>query len=235
MKRNVGVPVPATLLNATELAQSAVVANCRMNRERQLMGVNSYERELGLPTLTTLGERGRPFLWVDLCCGTGQALIDAAAQVQKLGHTGAWRLEGIDLVGMFAPNPYPEILSFRQANVEQWPATESCSLITCVHGLHYVGDKLGVISRALQALAPGGLLLAHLDLDSIRLKDGGAAGRQVKKCLRDAGCTYHTRRRLLEVHGPQSVDFGLRYLGADDQAGPNYTGQPAVNSYYEAC
>ena len=29
------------------------------------------------------------------------------------------------------------------------------------------------------------------------------------------------------------MDLPYRYLGADDRAGPNYTGQPAVDSYYE--
>ena len=29
------------------------------------------------------------------------------------------------------------------------------------------------------------------------------------------------------------MNLPYRYLGADDQAGPNYTGQPAVDSYYE--
>jgi len=29
------------------------------------------------------------------------------------------------------------------------------------------------------------------------------------------------------------VDMPYRYVGADDGPGPNYTGQPAVDSYYE--
>ena len=36
---------------------------------------------------------------------------------------------------------------------------------------------------------------------------------------------YSWRQFLMTFHG--------RYRGADDQAGPNYTGQPAVNSYYD--
>jgi hypothetical protein len=28
------------------------------------------------------------------------------------------------------------------------------------------------------------------------------------------------------------IHLNFEYLGADDQAGPNYTGQPVVNSYY---
>ena len=34
------------LLKNEHLEQSTVVANCRMNRERQALGDNSYEREV---------------------------------------------------------------------------------------------------------------------------------------------------------------------------------------------
>ena len=53
------------------------------------------------------------------------------------------------------------------------------------------------------------------------------------KALREAGLDYDTRRHLLTCKGSRSVPMPYRYLGADDQAGPNYTEQPAVNSYYE--
>ena len=36
------------LMGDDELERSAVVANCRMNRERNLLGSNGYDRELGL-------------------------------------------------------------------------------------------------------------------------------------------------------------------------------------------
>jgi len=32
---------------------------------------------------------------------------------------------------------------------------------------------------------------------------------------------------------PSTITLPYGYLGADDQAGPNYTGQAAVDSYYE--
>ena len=50
--------------------------------------------------------------------------------------------------------------------------------------------------------------------------------------LRDAGLDYSQRRRLLSGKGRRMLSFPLTYLGADDSAGPNYTGQPAVNSHY---
>jgi len=45
------VQVDRRLLDDGDLTLSAVVANCAMNRERQLAGVNSYTRELGFNPL----------------------------------------------------------------------------------------------------------------------------------------------------------------------------------------
>src|SRR5579859_2375044 len=82
------------LLDDAALEMSAVVANCAMNRERQLAGVNSYTRELGLNPLELLLARLRggggtgTAGWLDLCCGSGRALIQAARQVQAAGLAG---------------------------------------------------------------------------------------------------------------------------------------------------
>jgi len=76
--------VVTRLLDEEALTASAVVANRTMNRERQLAGVNSYERELGFQPPEWL--RARPaggdhraeetgVAWLDLCCGTGRALL----------------------------------------------------------------------------------------------------------------------------------------------------------------
>ena len=35
-----------------------------------------------------------------------------------------------------------------EASLAAWRPERTFGLITCVHGLHYVGDKLGLISRA---------------------------------------------------------------------------------------
>jgi hypothetical protein len=64
-----------------ELERSAVVANCRMNRERRLTGSNGYAKELGFNPVDFLRERfaqDRTVAWPDLCCGTGRALVEAA-------------------------------------------------------------------------------------------------------------------------------------------------------------
>src|SRR5262249_770194 len=105
-------------------------------------------------------------------------------------------------------------------------------LVTCVHGLHYVGDKLAVIARAAASLTGTGLFIADFDADSIRQADGRPFGRPLTTVLRRAGLDYDSRRHLIRCHGHRELAFPFTYLGADDRAGPNYTGQPAVHSYY---
>ena len=66
-----------------ELAYSSVVSNCRMNRERGLDGPNSYAKELGLHPLDFLTDRlgiQSQAAWLDLCCGSGRAIIEAAVR-----------------------------------------------------------------------------------------------------------------------------------------------------------
>ena len=92
------------LMSDDELERSAVVANCRMNRERNLLGSNGYNRELGLNPLDFLKERittTHPVTWLDLCCGTGKALAQAARQIHSEGLTSQIEIVGVDLVGMF--------------------------------------------------------------------------------------------------------------------------------------
>jgi SAM-dependent methyltransferase len=223
---------PARLLGEPALHASSVVANCAMNRERGLAGVNSYERELGFHPLDGLRaaarERGEA-AWLDLCCGTGRALIEAAAALRESGLAGRVALTGVDLVDAFDPLP-PGVagLTLACAPVAAWSPGRRYDLITCVHGLHYVGDKLAVLARAAAWLAPGGRLVADLDLGALAVP----SRRRLARVLRDAGFAYDPRRRRVSRTGPGAVRLPYRYLGADDQAGPNYTGQPAVISHY---
>jgi SAM-dependent methyltransferase len=222
------------LLCDDELERSAVVANCRMNRERNLTGSNGYSKEVGFHPLDSLRERmspGRPVAWLDLCCGTGKALIEVARIVRAEGLDV--EVVGVDLVGMFyQPDPGLSCLRLVEASLRTWSPDRSFDLITCVHGLHYVGDKLGLIVRAASWLVEDGMFVASLDLCNLKLADGREAGRKVTSDLRRSGLEYDRRRRLVVCRGWRAVDLPFRYLGADDRAGPNYTGQPAVNSYY---
>ncbi len=202
-----------------------MVANNRMNRERRL---RAYRRELGVDVAAFLASRPGA-RWLDLCCGTGNALSEAADTV-----TGDVEIVGVDLVDFFAVPPRPPRLQLITASVTAWEPDAAFDLITCVHGLHYVGDKLGVISRAVRWLTEDGLFVANFDARSVRRADGAPAGPRFVRALREAGLDYDTRNRRLRSHGRREVRLPYRFVGADDQVGPNYTGQPAVNSHYTA-
>ena len=224
------------LIGDDELERSAVVANSRMNRERNLLGSNGYDRELGLSSLDFLKQRiatGRLVAWLDLCCGTGRALIQAARQVRAEGLVASIEIVGVDLVGMF--NPIDSSLSclrLEEASLSTWFPDRSFDLITCVHGLHYVGDKIGLIARAASWLIEDGLFVANLDLNNIYASEDKTQRKLVAQ-LRGSGLEYDRRNRLIVCRGRKAQALPFHYLGADDCVGPNYTGQPAVTSHYE--
>lgn len=224
------------LLGDDSLEQSPIVANSRMNRERELTGRNGYDFELSLDPLefltARLESRAR-VAWLDLCCGAGRALIEAARRITAEGREARVTLIGVDLVSMF--DPYPSdytALHLYEASVATWEPGRRFDLITCVHGLHYIGDKLGLLQRAASWLEEDGLLLAHLDFENLRLASGQADRRGFRKALREQGFAYREHKRLLCCQGRKTLRLPYHYLGADDQAGPNYTGQEAVHSYY---
>ena len=221
------------------LERSSIVANNRMNRERQATGTNGYETDLELNPIAYLqgrltdSSRRKPS-WLDLCCGRGRAICEV---VEALAHVpgieDAYFL-GVDLVGMFDPLPTDcTHAEFVEASLHDWTTGLKFDLITCSHGLHYLGDKLGLLQRAVSWLRPEGLFVANLDLENLKMVGAKTTfGPQ----LRNAGFDYAKNKRLLRFQKCASstpVDFELTYLGANDQAGPNYTGQEAVHSYYQ--
>ena len=230
----------AGLLDDAALEASVVVANCAMNRERQLAGANSYTRELGFNPLNVITSRlsgtGSPAgvaAWLDLCCGTGRALIQAACQLHQARLAGRATLVGVDLAGAFDSAPAAAAgLELVCAPVATWTPGRAFDLITCVHGLHYVGDKLGLLTRAACWLAPTGRLVADLDLHAIRIPGTKPGSRGLATQLRAAGFSYDPRRHRISCTGHRDIRLPYLYLGADDRAGANYTGQPAVHSYY---
>ena len=216
------------MLDDSALERSSVAANCAMNRERGLAGPNSYTKELGFDPLGWV--RGRPdAAWLDLCCGSGRALIEASRWLTMMGDPDGVRLVGVDLVDYFAEPPVEQRVEFLTASIAAWLPHGSFDLITCVHGLHYVGDKLGVLARALTWLRPGGLFVADLDLANVKAPGGP---RRLAAQLRAQGVAYDGRRRRLTCEGPRILKLPYEYVGADDHAGPNYTGQPVVDSHY---
>lgn len=51
--------------------------------------------------------------------------------------------------------------------------------------------------------------------------------------MRAAGLTYDRRAHRVRGDGPRTLVVPATYLGADAAAGPGYTGQPSVTSYYD--
>ena len=123
-------------------------------------------------------------------------------------------------------DPHDASVTLIAAPLRSWEPPHMFDLITCVHGLHYVGDKLGLLARALNWLTPDGRFAGHLDPANVR-------GVSARKWLRDNDIGYDARRHLVTCEGPRTPAVP-RFLGADDQAGPNCTGQPAVDSHYDA-
>lgn len=225
------------LLNNKELFWSPVVANNAMNRERGLIGPNNYCQELGIDCISFLEERALlshdAAKWIDLCCGKGHALAHAHHHFQKKTMQSI-EFEGVDLIGDFceAAQEYPK-LSWEIKSLEEWAPTQKYDLITCVHGLHYLGDKLGIIEKCIAHLKEDGLFLANIDFENIKKQDRSSLKKALVKSCNSQGLQYDSKNRLLKCKGRKDVKFGFHYLGANDQAGPNYTGQPVVDSYYK--
>lgn len=216
-----------------DLEQSPVVANCCMNRERDLNGTNGYEVEIGFQPLKFLADKlaqNGMARWLDLCCGSGRALIQAVNIIER--DCLPIEVIGVDLAGMFAVHSSSQ-LTMIEASLSTWSPAGAFDLITCIHGLHYIGDKLGLVSRACSWLNHDGLFVANLDAGNLRLNPGGKSSRTFAQVLRQAGIEYQPRKRLIRCDGHRTLSLPFVYVGADDEAGPNYTKQPVVNSFYE--
>ena len=222
------------LKDDTTLANSAVVANNAMNRQRKATGINSYEKELKFNPVAFLTERldNATINWLDLCCGEGNALIQAAIHF-KSKHN-AIQLKGIDLVDYFSPHDHTlsQILSLNSQNLSYWNPKTTYDLITCVHGLHYVGDKLGLIQKVAKALKKDGIFMANLDLDNIKIQEVSDTDKWLKRFFKKAKMQYNSNTNIVKLLGPSIIEANLEYVGSNDKIGPNYTGQPAVCSVY---
>ncbi|MBI4750088.1 MAG: methyltransferase domain-containing protein [Acidobacteria bacterium] len=224
------------LLDANQLERSSIVANSLMNRERNVAGTNSYQKDLRFDVLnfiTTGLSRKSTMSWLDLCCGTGKAVLQSAQTLNESGLAGKVSLVGVDLVDRFFPKPESfYFLELVPASLSNWHPVQPFDLITCVHGLHYIGDKLDLITRAVSWLTTEGVFVANLDLNNLKLDHRMSANRLLVSLLKKQGLHFDARRKILTCLGQKQISLNLTFLGADDQAGPNYTGQPAVNSYY---
>lgn len=209
-------------MNEDELERTSVVANCTMNRQRGLEGPNSYEKELGFSILAYLNKCDDPS-WLDLCCGEGRALEEASC-------LGDFRLVGVDLI----ERERSEGVDWHRTSLRAFETSEKFDLVTCVHGLHYLGDKLGALEKISGWLKPEGEMYAHIDLAHVFLSGKSSAARKVLGEVRDAGLEYSRSRHLIHGCPSRRLDFSLSFEKADLAVGPNYTGQPAVGSYYSS-
>ena len=224
------------MLGADDLLSSPIVANATMNRGRGLSGVNSYERDLRFSITDFLAERVRErgeAVWYDACCGQGRALVEAGRQFAAARWSGPVQITGVDLVPMFTPEKAPNV-SLRAADVAAFTLERPADLITCVHGLHYLGDKLGFLQNAYAMLAPGGLLLGHLDTSNVLAADSGLPiWRQAARYAAKNSAVLELRDHMLRVQRTDApLDFGVTYQGGTISKQPNYTGITVVDSWY---
>lgn len=212
-----------------------------MNRTRGCSGNNSYQKDLSIDLIEFLRQKlvnNESVEWLDICCGEGRALIETAIFFAGKeiceNPSNDLRITGIDLVGMF--REYPSELTrlqFLEVSIEDFEPAQDFDLITCVHGLHYVGDKLSVIQNAASWLKNDGIFLANLEMKNLRLFEKKNAQRLFSGYLRKQGFEFNSKKHLLTLKGKRVFYLPFEYEGADDQAGPNYTGQPAIDSHYK--
>ena len=153
--------------------------------------------------------------------GGDLAGLVTAAATPEAGLSDAVELIGVDHVGAFDPAPAGAGLRLICAPALAWTPTRSFDLITSVHGMHFLGDKLALLSRAAGWLTPTGRFVADLDLSSIRLLDGAPAGRRLTARLRPLGSP--TTRGDAALAAPAAARSTCPTpTPADHRAGPNY-------------
>lgn len=173
------------LKNQNQLHNSSIVANSLMNRTRKCFGGNSYEKELSFPILDFLKFRlqnQKQTAWLDICCGQGKALIEASKTLTEQNLDSNIKIIGIDLVGMFQKfSSESDCLKLIEISFEDFRPNREIDLITCIHGLHYIGDKLKFIQNCASWLKPEGIFLANLDLANFKFQNGNLADKIIQK------------------------------------------------------
>jgi SAM-dependent methyltransferase len=224
------------LLDKKSLDKSSIVANSSMNRERVCFGGNSYEKELYFKIVEFLIDRTKTqkqVTWLDICCGQGKALIEASTFLAEQTLASNIKIIGIDLVGMFQEfSPELDFLKLIETSFEDFKPNCKFDLLTCVHGLHYIGDKLKFIQNCASWLKPDGIFLTNLDLANFKVQNGKPANKIIAKTFRNIGLEYNSKKHLLICKGKKEFEFSFEYLGANDKAGANYTKQAVVDSFY---
>jgi ubiquinone/menaquinone biosynthesis C-methylase UbiE len=221
------------LLSEDKLIWSPTVANSRMNRGRNSSGINSYEQDIHFKPedhIQTIIDKNGCAFWLDLCCGEGRALVQVYQYFAQANLADKIKLVGIDLVDVQNRN-LPVQIKIYTGSILNFIPNEKFDLVTCIHGLHYVGDKLKMITKACSLLNTAGLFIANLDLTDISIEKTNS-NAFLKSQFRKNHLSYDQKKRILEKHGGSAINFNCEYMGADDDHGTNYTGQESVKSYY---
>lgn len=228
----------AVLLNDEALLASETVTNGAMNRGRALTGVNSYERELRMDIGAFLArrveERGQA-LWYDACCGEGRALREAIALWADQSWASRVQILGVDLWDGFVPVSASGSVRFVAADVTTFDPDTEADLVTCVHGIHYLGDKLAFLERCYACLAPGGVFVGHLDSDSLRFAPDPAVSTwaNLLRRTRSGGAAAEYRKHVLRIEkNAATLRFGMLYAGASIAERPNFSGMIGIDSWY---
>jgi ubiquinone/menaquinone biosynthesis C-methylase UbiE len=155
-----------------KLILSPTVANSRMNRARKASGVNSYEQDIFFKPeeyLQNIIAKDKSASWLDLCCGEGNALLQVYEYFSNTDQLDKIKLTGIDLIE--CDKFLPDQIKIYIGPVLDFNSSEKFDLITCIHGLHYVGDKLEAISKASTLLTTDGLFIANLDFNDFAIEN----------------------------------------------------------------
>lgn len=78
-----------------------------------------------------------------------------------------------------------------------------------------------------------GRFSANLDAANRCLSESGKEQPRIVRFLCNEGFEYLPAKHLLKRTDYRELIITFKFGGADDSAGPNYTKQPVVNSYYE--
>lgn len=219
------------------LQYSSTVANNKMNRQRQLTGINSYENDLQYNLLAYLQRRlatQKNVYWLDVCCGEGRALLQGSQLFQEEIANNRLKIIGLDLVDYFHPDLRLAIgIDIEVSPINNWQTDLEFDLITVVHGFHYFGDKLTTLSKLSLLLKKEGLLIANFDANSIEISSPRQKVFSIKKALQLQGIDYNHSMKILRCEGQRALDFSLTFIGAKDKGYTTYTGMEGVKAYYE--
>ena len=195
-----------------------------MNRSRGSAGSNSYQKDLSIDLIEFLRQKSvnnESARWLDICCGEGRALIETATLIANRAaienSPNDLQITGIDLAGMFQKYPVDLThLQLLEVPIEEFKPSQEFDLITCVHGLHYLGDKLSTIQKAAAWLKTDGLFLANVEMKNLKLFENKNSHSIFSAFLRKQGFEFNSKKHLLKLKGKRNFAIPFEYLGADD-------------------